>query len=367
MERARLLIEQAEALGEPLEDPLLLFAVLYGFWVANFMAFNGDVVCDLAAQFLDLAEKQGGTVPRMIGHRAMGLSLLCRGDIEKGLAHYDQALALYDPAEHRPLAARFGADTGVVILTYRPLALWTLGYPEAALADVDHAVKDARQIGEAATLMYALGGVGSYILILCGKYAAANTRADEVAALADQKGTFFWNAAGKVHKGCVLAVTGKTSDAVPLITSGITAMLSSGSTTWMPWQLSFLASAYAKLGQFDDAWRCIGEAMTAVETTKEKWCEAEVNRIAGEIALKSPEPDAAKAEAYFDRALAVARQQQAKSWELRAAMSMARLWRDQGKREEARDLLAPVYGWFTEGFDTLDLKEAKALLDELAA
>ena len=106
--------------------------------------------------------------------------------------------------------------------------------------------------------------------------------------------------------------------------------------------------------------------MTAVETTKERWCEAEVNRIAGEIALKSPEPDAAKAEAYFERALAVARQQQAKSWELRAAMSMARLWRDQGKRDEARELLAPVYGWFTEGFDTLDLKEAKALLDELA-
>jgi len=105
--------------------------------------------------------------------------------------------------------------------------------------------------------------------------------------------------------------------------------------------------------------------MAAVETAKERWCEAEVNRIAGEIALLSPEPDVAKAEAYFVRALAVAREQQAKSWELRAAMSMARLWRDQGKRDEARDLLAAVYGWFTEGFDTLDLKEAKALLDAL--
>ena len=135
----------------------------------------------------------------------------------------------------------------------------------------------------------------------------------------------------------------------------------------MPLHLSYLASAYAELGQFDDAWRCIGEAMTLMETTKERWCEAEVNRIAGEIALKSPEPDAAKAEAYFERALAVARQQQAKSWELRAAMSLARLWRDQGKVQQARELLAPVYGWFTEGFDTRDLKEAKALLEELAA
>jgi predicted ATPase len=104
-----------------------------------------------------------------------------------------------------------------------------------------------------------------------------------------------------------------------------------------------------------------------VETTGERIFEAEVNRIAGELALKSPDPDAAKAEAYFERALAVAREQQAKSWELRAAMSMARRWRDRGKRDEARELLAPVYGWFTEGFDTLDLKQAKALLDALAS
>ena len=106
--------------------------------------------------------------------------------------------------------------------------------------------------------------------------------------------------------------------------------------------------------------------MSAVETTKEKWCEAEVHRVAGEIALRSPEPDVAKAEAYFERAIAVAREQQAKSWELRAAMSMAQLWRDRGKRDEARDLLVPIYGWFTEGFDTLDLKDARALLDNLA-
>jgi predicted ATPase len=134
----------------------------------------------------------------------------------------------------------------------------------------------------------------------------------------------------------------------------------------MPWFLSLLAGAYAGLSQFDDAWRCIDEAITVVQTTKEKWCEAEVHRVAGEIALLSQEPDTAKAEAYLERALAVARKQQAKSWELRAAMSMARLWRDQGKRDGARELLAPVYGWFTEGFDTRDLKEAKALLEELA-
>jgi predicted ATPase len=131
--------------------------------------------------------------------------------------------------------------------------------------------------------------------------------------------------------------------------------------------LAWLAQANAELGQFDDAWRCISEALTGTDTTKERWFEAELNRIAGEVMRSSPEPDATKVEAYFERALAISRQQQAKSWELRAAMSMARLWRDQGKVRQSRELLAPVYGWFTEGFDTLDLKEAKALLEDLTA
>jgi predicted ATPase len=134
----------------------------------------------------------------------------------------------------------------------------------------------------------------------------------------------------------------------------------------VPLYFSYLASAYSDLGQFDDAWRCVAEAMTAVETTKETWLEADVHRVAKEVALMSPSPDAMKAEAHFDRALAVAREQEAKSLELRAAMSLARLWRDQGKVQQARQLLAPVYGWFTEGFDTRDLKEAKVLLEELA-
>jgi predicted ATPase len=185
--------------------------------------------------------------------------------------------------------------------------------------------------------------------------------------LADEKGAVFWKAYGTALRGGLSAVTGKAADAVREYISGITAMRSTGATFCMPLYLSHRARAHAELGKFDDAWRSIGEAMRTVETTKERWYETEVNRIAGEIALMSLEPETAKAEAYFERALAVARQQQAKSWELRAAMSMARFWRDQGKRQQAHDLLAPVYGWFTEGFDTLDLKQAKALLEELAS
>jgi predicted ATPase len=321
---------------------------------------------ELAAQFLALAEKQRATIPIMIGHRVMGISLLLTGGISEGRAHLDQALALYDPAEHRPLAMRFGQDSRVSILSYRSWALWLLGYPRAALADAEQALKDAREIGQAAALLYALFHT-SLTHIHCAKYAAAKREADELVALVRERGAFFWKAHGMLLRGCVLALTGNASDAVQMISSGITAFRATGTASLMPAYFSYLARAHEELGQFDDARHCIREAMTAVETTKEKWWEAEVHRIAGEIVLKSPLSDAATAEAHFERALAVAREQQAKSWELRAAMSMARLWRNQGKPQQARELLAPVYGWFTEGFDTLDLKEAKALLDELHA
>ena len=366
LERAHTFIERAEALGEPAEDPLLLFSVLYGFWIANFVAFNGDAMRELAAQFLALAEKQGATVPLMIAHRVMGISLMYSGDIAEGRAHYDRVITLYDPAEHRPLATRFGQDVRVAVLIWRAWAMWLLGYPEAALSDADHALKDAREMGHAATLMFALG-VTSINRVWCGDFASANLQVAEEIALADEKGAFFWKAAAMMHHSVVFAPTDDASNAIQMLTSAIAAWRSTGTTLWMPLFLSYLALACAKLGQFDDAWRFIGEAMTAIETTKEKWCEAEIHRMAGEIALLSSEPDGGKAEAYFDSALAVARVQQAKSWELRAAMSMARLLRDQGKPQQARELLAPVYGWFTEGFDTLDLKEAKALLEELAA
>ncbi len=366
LDQARSLIKRAEALGETLEDPLQLFSVLYGFWVANYVAFNGGVVCELAAQFLGFAEKQAATVPLMVGHRLMGISLLFTGDFEQARKHLDQALALYDPAAHRPLATRFGQDVRVAILTWRSLALCLLGYLEAARSDTVLAIKDAREIGQAATLMYALNNT-TYSQICCGDHVRANAQSNEVVALADEKGAALWKALGMLSQGCVFALNGKAADAVQIITTGITARQLTGTTVFAPFSLSYLATAHAQNLQFHEAWRCIGEALTVAQATKETWFEAELHRVAGEIALLSRQPDAAKAEAYFERALAVARQQQAKSWELRAAMSMARLWRDQGKRQQAHELLAPVYGWFTEGFDTLDLKEAKALLNELAS
>jgi predicted ATPase len=214
--------------------------------------------------------------------------------------------------------------------------------------------------------MFALG-VASAPYFETGIWAAAKTRTDELAALADDKAALFWKAYAMLYRGRLMIDSSKATDATHILPTGLAALQSTGSKLFVPFWLLCLARSYAALGQFDDAQRSIGEAMTTVEATKERVYEAESYRIAGEILLKSPEQDLAKARAHFERALAVAREQQAKSLELRAAMSLARLLRDQHERDAARDLLAPVYGWFTEGFDTLDLKEAKALLAELAS
>jgi predicted ATPase len=365
VQRARLLIEQAEAVGEPPEDPMLLFSVLFGFWIANYIISKRKVACELAAQFVALAEKHGASFPLMQGELMLGLSLVTSGDFARARPHLDRALAIYDPSAHRPLAIRFGgADGGVVTLSSRSWTLWMLGYPDAALADREQAMKDAREIGHASSLMLALMW-SSWIELVCGNSALASAQCDQLIQLAEHKRAAYYKANGLTQQGCVLALTGKSANAIQIITCGLTAHRSIGTTIIHPFSLSSLALAYAQLGQIDDAWQCIDEAMTTMETTDEKWMQAEVNRIAGEVALMLPDAETGKAQIYFEHALSVARAQQTKSWELRAAMSLARLWRDQGKAQQARELLAPVYDWFTEGFKTRDLKEAKALLDEL--
>ena len=367
LEQASRLIEQAVALGEPPEDPLLLFVVLYSSWYANLMAANFDVCRDLAERTLALAEKQDALVPLIVGHDIMAATLAIVGAPAQGRKHCDHALALYDPVEHRSMAMRFGIDLRVAILHHRSSILQALGYPAAARADAEDALGSARAMGHASTLLLALVALEK-VYLHSGNYTAVNAALNELGALADEKGASAFKTAVNTGRGRLLAFTGKPAEAVQVLTSGLAdaAQRSTGKTFYLAFNLSCLARAYAELGQFDEAWRRIDEAKTAMDATGEKWCEAAVYLTAGEIALKSPEPDAAKAEALFERALTVARQQQAKSRELVAAMSMARLWRDQGKPQQARELLAPVYNWFTEGFDTRDLKEAKALLDALA-
>jgi predicted ATPase len=331
------------------------------------VAFDGDVVRKLAEQFLALAQKQAEAVPVMIGHRAMGHALLLTGHFVKSRAHYDEALTLYDPVKHALAAARVGGqDARVAVLVHRARALWLLGYPEAALADAAQGVRHAREIEHAATLMFALDHA-SVTYLHCGDNDSADALLTELAKLVDEKGAAFWKAFGLMTQGALRLLRGKASDTVRLLTTGLKAYQSTGATVFVPWYLTYLATAYGRLGQYDNAQRMISEAIEAIDRTNERWCEAEVLRVAGEVALLGPEQDSADAQKHFERAFAVAGQQQAKSWELRVSISLARLWRDQGKVQQARGLLAPVYGWFTEGFDTRDLKEAKALLEELVS
>ena len=298
---------------------------------------------------------------------AFGNALTLMGDFVDGKEHFDRALAIYNPAEHGPVTTRSGRDVGVTLLSVRSGCLWVLGYPEASRIDGEGAVNRAREIGDAATSMFAVFWAAWFHMFF-GHYAKAQSLLDELAALADEKdASLFWKATEMACRGALFALTGKASDAVRAITSGMTSLQSIGATLYEPWHLYFLAIAYTELGRPDDARRCIDDAIAQAERSMRKSMEPELHRMAGEVALKSPAPDTDKAEKHFEHALNATRQLQMKSFELRAAMSLARLWRDQGKVRQARELLAPLYGWFTEGFDTRDLKEAKALLDELDA
>ena len=296
-ERARLLIEEAQARGEPLEDPLLLFSVLYSFWVAAHGAFNGDMMRALAAQFLALAEKQGAIIPLVVGHRIMGSSLLLTGDIAEGRQHYDQAITLYDPAAPHSLETRFGQDLGIANLAYRSTPLWLLGYPQAARTDNENSVAKARETGHATTLILALTYMSVIDVLARKDYAdAAKATNDELIALSDEKGALFWRTHGELLRGALLAQAGNASDAVRAISSSLTTIRATGTKMFLPCFLMLLSKAHADLGEFDDAQGCINEALTAIQTNKERWCEPEVNRIAGEIALMSPQADGAKAE-----------------------------------------------------------------------
>ena len=364
VERANLLIERANAIGEPPENPQLLFLVLSGYFTANVVAGNVEACRDVADRVLELAEKQGQSAELVLGHLCVGTSLLLTGEIARGKVHLDHAITLYDPFLPRASMAR--EDPRVAALIFRSIALWMLGYPEAALADASGAIKNARALGSAMPLMFALAHA-ELTFRLCGNYAAGGECVRELVALADVKGSLYWKTAAQGMEATRLSLIGDPANSIPMMISMRNAYEATGAKFLAPLYLSVLSTSYAALGKFDDARHYVAQAMNTMETSKEKWFEVEVSRVAGEIALKSPKPDTAKAEGYFERALIVARQQQAKSWELSASMSLARLWRGQGKVQEARELLAPVYGWFTEGFDTRDLKEAKALLEELAA
>jgi class 3 adenylate cyclase/predicted ATPase len=363
-ERARLLIETSGALGDAPGDPRLYMSVLYANWVANLVAYNSAACLDLATRFLALANEQTATGPRIVGHQIRGIAVQSLGRFGEAKEHYEQALSLYEPAEHRCLALHFGQDMRVVVLARRSQLLWILGYPDAALENVEQALSEARRIGQAVTLMYALSHV-AFTLCQCGRFECAEEISKEGTALAEEKNARFWNAYGILNLGCIHALAGRAPEAIASISAGLEIRKATGATMNNSYYLSYLALAQAGVGEFELAKISIDRAIEFLEKSREQWYEAEARRAAGEIALLMPVPDRSAAEAHFTRAIEVARAQQARSWELRAASSLAKLWIGEGRRAEARDLLAGVYGGFAEGKDTLDLKRAGALIDRL--
>ena len=205
--------------------------------------------------------------------------------------------------------------------------------------------------------------IGARLLSLVGDNAALDERADQLVAVATEQGFPFWRALGTIYRGWVKVKNGDVAEGISLLRSGSTAYRATGAEMWMPHYIALLAGACEIAGQVEEAVTLLDDALQIVERTGERWFAAELNRHKGQLLLRQGHPEAA--EELYRKALSIAEEQEAKLWELRAAVSLARLRRDQGRHAEARDLLAPVYGWFTEGFDTPDLKEAKALLDEL--
>ena len=276
-------MEEAQALGETQEDPLVLYSILYGSWVANRMTFQGDVVVPLARRFQALAEADGATVPLMVGDMLAGISLVLTGDLLAGRGELDRAIALYDPVAHRSLATRFGHDVRVSAASWRGFAAWALGDTAAALADIELALSDARAMGHAASLMFGLSH-GALTLLHAGRTDRARDLIGELIEIADSKGTHYWKAYGLVLRGWLAALTGRPADAVAEITAGIGIMRSTGATGYAPWYLSILARAHADTGEIAEARRCAAEAIAAMEATGERWCEPQIRRRAEEIA-----------------------------------------------------------------------------------
>jgi predicted ATPase len=313
---------------------------------------------------LRLARQQDDTAAQVAAHRAVGSAFDDLGELSSARAHLEQALALYDPVAHRSLAFLYAQDPRVAGLCWLSRSLFALGYPEQSLARIREAWVAARELAHPHTVAHALG----FRCNLCQLFqdqCGVEEQAEALITLGTEQSFPFWLALGTIYQGWALANGGQAEAGIARVRAGLAGYWATGAQHRSPYLLALLAEVHGKAGETSEALDVVAEALARVEKTGECWFEAELHRLRGELLLSLPEPNRTEAEACFRRAMAVARGQEAKLWELRAAMSLARLWRDQGRRSECHELLTPVYGWFTEGFDTADLMDTKALLDEL--
>jgi class 3 adenylate cyclase/predicted ATPase len=353
---------RARELWEQLDFPTMYLHVPYG--QSRYHSYGGEL--DLARRLDDdllrVSHERRDSGGLVLAHQACGSDQMIVGRFASSRQHYEEALALYDPVSHHSLGHQTGSHPQVVARAYLGFVLLCLGLPDQASTQTNTAIAEARTLANPPSLASSLM-VGAMLLSLVGDNRALNERADELVAVAVEQGVPWWHTVGTVYRGWVKVNHGDVTEGISLMHSGLTAYRDTGAEMWVPYHIALRASACEIAGQIEESSALLDDALRLAERTGERWFAAELNRHKGQLLLRQGHAEGA--EELYRRALSIAREQEAKMWELRAAVSLAQLRRDQGRYAEARDLLPPVYGWFTEGFDTPDLKEAKALLDEL--
>ena len=359
---------RARELCQQVGDTPQLFPVMWGLWRVYNVSAQYPIARELGEQLLAQARRTNHATHRLAAHHALGFTLAPIGEYVLAHEHFEQVRADYDRELHRGLIAICAQDSGVTCLGLDAWGLWAMGQPEQAVQRNQEAICLARELSHPLSLGWAL---------LCAATVRQFRREVEVTlelsesaiALSTENGFPAWTAYGTILYGWALATKGHTEESIEQIQQGLSLFQNIKFVAVQTYFLGLLADAYRQAGRVTEALHWIAEALTLAERTGEGFYVAELYRLQGELLLhKTRDLQMADLtpEGCWQQALAVARRQQAKSLELRAAMSLARLWQTQSKRQQAHDLLAPVYNWFTEGFDTLDLIEAKALLDELA-
>jgi class 3 adenylate cyclase/predicted ATPase len=341
-----------------------LLAALYGLFVHHIHRSGKHIALQIAGELLRLAERRQDVAARAVGHRSLGLGLMLKGQLVPALTHFERALALYDPADRISPVYLWGSDPRVSSLLFTAWILLFQGYPDRAFRRCREALAAVDESGHAYTTSQALY-LTCWLHQIRGEQQVVRERATALVELATENGLSAWAANGMVLHGWAVANGGATEAGIAQLRRGLAAKQAMGVQLHTPGFLGLLAGLYISIKNSGEALKLLDEALARVDRLDERWFEAELHRLKGEALLACSPDDSAEAESCYQRALAVARSQSARLWELRAATNLACLWRDQGKRGQAHDLLAPVYGWFTEGSDTADLKDARALLDEL--
>jgi predicted ATPase len=313
---------------------------------------------------LRLGNERNSSAALVLGHNAFGVNQMFVGQFAPARSHLEKALALYDlvPCDSLVFEAEFHPHVGS--LAYMGMSLFCLGFPDQAAERCNAAHAESRKLAHLPSLAVSLA-IGTRLLSLLGDDATLGEWTDELIALGAEQGFPYWSAIGTIYRGWVKVKSGDVTEGMRFLRRGLDAFRPTGTKVQVPYFTALLATACEIAGHIEETGALLDESLQIVETTGEHWFTAELSRQKGGFLLRQGQSEAA--EGLYCKALSIAREQEAKLWELRAAVSLARLWRDRGRRGEARDLLAPIYGWFTEGFDTPDLKDAKALLDELSA